>query len=333
MDLQFQYKFFVWLLAAILFFILLFILLLQWKRKVSKKMGDARLVKLLTGNFSSALFTSKFILLSLGFALGVVALMNPRKPGATDNVARKGIDVMVALDVSNSMRATDLPPSRLERARQFINKLMDAMPDDRIGLVVFAGRAYLQMPLTTDHGAAQLFVSSAGPESVAQQGTVISDALNMSMNAFNVKERRFKSIVLISDGEEHDAQAVATAEELASQGVMINTVGAGTPEGSTLIDPATGQNKVDEAGNTVVSKLNEETLKQIAESTNGVYVRLQSSDAAVAEIKKQLSQIERKAFLDESLINYKTLFMWFAGAMFVLLLAENFIPEKKKVKA
>lgn len=295
-------------------------------------MGDANLIKSLTSHFSPGLFATKFILLSLSFAVGVVAVMNPRKPGATDNVTRKGIDVMVALDVSKSMLAADLPPNRLERAKQFINKLMDAMPDDRIGLVLFAGKAYLQMPLTTDHGAAQLFVSAASSDAVPQQGTLISDALTMSVNAFNVKERRFKAIVLISDGEEHDAQAVTTAEELAVQGVMINTVGVGSPEGSAIIDPATGQEKTDEAGNTVISKLNEETLQQIAAKTNGAYVRLQGSDEAVTIVKKQLNQIESKAFSDISLVNYQTFFMWFAGAMFVLLLAENFIPERKPKK-
>ncbi|HEX7905991.1 MAG TPA: VWA domain-containing protein [Chitinophagaceae bacterium] len=323
---------FAWLLLILVFFLLLFLALLQWKKKVRKRMGDTSLIKSLTSHFSPGLFATKFILLSLSFAIGVVAVMNPRKPGATDNVTRKGIDVVIALDVSKSMLATDLPPSRLERAKQFINKLMDAMPDDRIGLVLFAGKAYLQMPLTTDHGSAQLFVSTASSDAVPQQGTSISDALHMSVNAFNVKERRFKAIVLISDGEEQDAQAVTTAEELAEQGVMINTVGVGSPEGSVIIDPATGQEKTDEAGNTVISKLNEETLQQIATKTNGVYVRLQGSDEAVTILKKQLSQIESKAFSDVSLINYKTFFMWFAGAMFILLLAENFIPERKLKK-
>ena len=288
------------------------------------------MVKVLTSNFSSPLFTTKFFLLSLGFAIGVVAVMNPRKPGAADNVTRKGIDVVVAMDVSKSMLATDLAPSRLERAKQFINKLMAAMPDDRIGLVLFAGKAYLQMPLTADHGAARLFVSSASPESLPQQGTVISDALNMSVRAFNPKERRFKAIVLISDGEDHDAEAIATAIELAEQGVMINSIGVGSPEGSYILDPATGQNKVDESGATVISKLNEVTLKEIAAKTNGTYIRLQGSDEAVAELKQQLSQIESKAYGDISLLNYKTFYMWFAGAMLLILVIEYFIPERRK---
>ena len=204
------------------------------------------------------------------------------------------------------------------------------MSDDRIGLVLFAGKAYLQMPLTADHGAARLFVSSASPESVPQQGTVISDALNMSVRAFNPKERRFKAIVLISDGEDHDAEAIATAIELAEQGVMINSIGVGSPEGSYILDPATGQNKVDESGATVISKLNEVTLKEIAAKTNGTYIRLQGSDEAVAELKQQLSQIESKAYGDISLLNYKTFYMWFAGAMLLILVIEYFIPERRK---
>ncbi len=293
-------------------------------------MGDSRLVNILTADFSAKLFATKFILLSLGFALGVLAVMNPRKPGAADNITRKGIDVVIALDVSKSMLAADLAPNRLERARQFISKLMTAMPDDRIGLVLFAGKAYMQMPLTNDHGAARLYVSSAGTDAVPQQGTVISDALQMSLNAFNQKEKRFKAVVLISDGEEHDMAAVETAEELSQQAVMINTVGVGSPEGANIIDPATGQNKTDEAGNVVLSKLNEVVLRQVAEKTNGLYVRLQDSDAAVKELKAQLSQIESKVFTDVSLINYKTFYMWLTGGMLILLLAEFFIPERKK---
>ncbi len=296
-------------------------------------MGDAKLVKALFNNYSPALFTSKFIILSIAFAVGVVAAMNPRKPGAVDNSSKKGIDVAIVMDVSKSMLAADLAPNRLERAKQFVGKLMAEMPDDRIALVLFAGKAYLQMPLTADHGAARMFVSSASPDAVPQQGTVISDALTMSTNVFNSQEKRFKTIVLISDGEDHDEEAVTKAKELAEQGVMINTIGIGSPEGAEIIDPATGFAKKDEAGNTVISKLNEVVLKEMAQQTNGVYIRLQSSDEGVKLLKSQLSQIERKAFGDVSQMNFKTYYLWLVAAMFVLLLLEFFIPEIKKIKA
>ncbi|HEY6504986.1 MAG TPA: VWA domain-containing protein [Chitinophagaceae bacterium] len=333
MNLRFQHTEFLWLLAAIPVSILLFVWLVRWKQKVAKKMGDNRLVKELTSNFSPTLFNFKFVLLLLAIAAGVISAMNLRKPGDTDGLNRKGIDVVIAMDVSKSMLAADLQPSRLERAKQFVGKLMTAMPNDRIGLVLFAGKAYMQMPLTTDHGAAQMFVSAAGPDAVPQQGTVISEALKMSANAFNTVERRFKAVVLISDGEDHDADAVSTAKDLAEQGMMINTVGIGSPEGAYIVDPVTGENKKDETGNPVISKLNEEALKSIAENTNGTYIRLEGSDEAVEAVKKQLSQIESKAFGDVSLTNFKTYYWWFAGAMLILLLAENFIPERKKVLA
>lgn len=295
-----------------------------------RRIGDARLVPALTRNYSSGLFTAKYAFLVMAFAAGVMAVMNLRRPAGGEGISRKGIDVVIALDVSRSMLAADLPPNRLERARQLVGKLMNAMPDDRIGLVLFAGRAYLQMPLTTDYGAAALYVSSAGPDAIPQQGTVISEALRQSANAFIATDRRFKTVVLISDGEDHDAEAVPTAKELASEGMMINTVGIGSPDGAYIPDPATGGNKRDEAGNEVISKLNEEGLKQVAASTNGIYIRLQDSDEAVRQLLQQFSRIESKVFDDVSLMNFKTYYGWFAGFMFLLLAAEYFIPETKK---
>ena len=331
--LRFENKDMVWLFAGIALMGLLFLAILEWKRRIRKRIGDEKLVKALVSNYSPRLFTSKFILLAIAFALGVIAIMNPRKPGAASATNRKGIDIAIALDVSKSMLAADLAPNRLERAKQFIGKLMNEMPDDRIAIVLFAGKAYLQMPLTTDHGAAQLFISAATPDAVPQQGTVVSDALTMSANVFNPADKRFKTVILISDGEDHDEDAVKTAKNLAEQGVMINTVGIGSPEGSVIVDPATGENKKDEAGNTVISKLNEDELKQVAEATNGLYTRLQGSDEAVIAVKRQLSQIERKAFSDVSQMNFTTYYMWFAGAMLLFLFLENFIPENRKLKA
>lgn len=311
-------------------FIFLFFLLLRWKMKTVKKIGDKNLVKQLIKNFSSRLFTLKFILFLVAFALGVVAVANLRKPGTADNISRKGIDVVIALDVSKSMLATDLPPDRLERAKQMILRLMNQMPDDRIALVLFAGKAYMQMPLTVDHGAAAIFVSSASPDAIPAQGTVFSEALRMSARAFNSREGRFKSVVLISDGEDHDQETIKATDELAQQGVMVCTVGIGSPEGSQIPDSATHDFKRDAMGNIVISKLNEDILKQIAEKTNGVYVHFDSSEQTVSALMAQLSQVERKTFTDVSLLNYKTYYMWFTMAMFLLLIFEFILPERKR---
>ncbi|HEV8284795.1 MAG TPA: VWA domain-containing protein [Chitinophagaceae bacterium] len=330
MNYQFQYKEFLLLFAALLIFISLFILLLRWKKKTVKKIGDTKLVQQLIKNFSARLFTTKFILFSLAFALGVIAVANLRKPGSSDNIPRKGIDVVIALDVSKSMLATDLSPNRLERAKQMILKLMDQMPNDRIALVLFAGKAYMQMPLTVDHGAAAIFVSSASPDAIPAQGTVFSEALQMSARAFNTKEGRFKSVVLISDGEDHDEETLQTADELSQQGIMVCTVGIGSPEGSQIPDSATKDYKRDAMGNVVISKLNEDVLKQIAQKTNGVYVHFENSEQAINALMKQLSEVEKKTFTDVSLLNYKTYYMWFTIAMFLLLLLEFVLPERKR---
>lgn len=327
MNLRFEHKELSWLFGGVAVLAFLFFALLQWKKNIRKQIGDSRMVDILISNYSPRRFFVKFILVLIAFTVGVLAVMNPRKPGASSSGVRKGIDVAVVLDVSKSMLAADLAPNRLERAKQFITKLMNEMPDDRIALILFAGKAYMQMPLTADHGAAQLFVSAASPDAVPQQGTVISDALEMSEKVFDNTGKSFKSVILISDGEDHEEAAVQIAAALAEKGVMINTVGVGSPEGSVITDPATGGNKTDESGNTVISKLNEDLLKEIAKKTNGVYIRLQGSDEAVVAIKDQLSQIDKKAYADISQAGFLNYFEWLAAIMLFLLLVENFIPE------
>jgi Ca-activated chloride channel family protein len=330
-GIHFQYKFFAWLFSAIGILVLLYFYWLSWKKHVKKKMGDTRMIDQLISYYSANKFMVKFFLIGIAFAMGILAVMNPRKPGASDSSTRKGIDIAIALDVSKSMLATDMAPNRLERAKQLINKLMDAMPDDRIALVLFAGKAYMQMPLTADHGAASLFVSSASPDAVPQQGTVITDALDMSSRVFNSAEKRFKTIVLISDGEDHDPGAIAKATELSQQGVMINTVGIGSLEGSTIVDPATGELKKDETGNIVVSRLNEEELRNLSNKTNGVYVHLETTEAAVRTLQGQLSQIDRKAYGDISMMNFTSYYPWLAMAMLLFLLIESLITENRRI--
>jgi Ca-activated chloride channel family protein len=302
---------------------------MYWKKNTVKKIGDPKLVQALIANYSPTNFLLKFMFFALALAAVIVASANLQKPGAMDDIQRKGVDVVIAIDVSKSMLAEDIKPNRLERARQLVYKLMDQLPNDRVGLVLFAGRAYLQMPLTTDHGAARMYIQQAGPEVVPTQGTIISEALRASNSAFNSKERKFKSIVLISDGEDHDPQAVPLAQQLAGDGVMINTVGIGSAEGAPIMDPTTNEYKKDENGNTVVSRLNEAELQQLAGATKGIYVKLNEVDDAVNAITKQLSTIESTVLDDNAFKNYKNYFQWFLAFAFVLLMAEFFLPERK----
>ncbi len=180
-------------------------------------MGDPGLVRQLIGNFSPLRFWIKAGVALLAFLVIIIAAANPQKPGAMENVQRKGVDVMLVLDVSKSMLARDVKPSRLDKAKQLLLLLTEKLNNDRIGLILFAGRPYLQMPLTSDHGAARMYIQQASPDAVPTQGTVFSEALRMANSAFNSKERKYKTIVLISDGEDHDPEALKEAQQLAQE--------------------------------------------------------------------------------------------------------------------
>lgn len=267
----------------------------------------------------------------VAFAAAVIGLAGLRKPSGSAPVKRTGIDVMMTLDVSKSMLAQDIQPSRLERAKQLVARLIDKLPNDRIGLVVFAGRAYLQMPLSGDHAAAKMFLSSVSPDMIPTQGTVIGDALKMSYNAFNTKEKKYKAIVLISDGEDHDEGADKIAKELAGEGVMINTVGIGSPQGSTIIDATTGETQKDANGGTVVTKLNETGLQNIAAASSGIYQNFSSADEVAANISNQLKGMDSRSITENSSSVYQYFFQWFVGLAVILLLIEFFTSERVAV--
>ncbi|HEX9513670.1 MAG TPA: VWA domain-containing protein [Puia sp.] len=317
-------------LAALPLLGYLFYALLKWKKKTTARIGDPLLVKELIKSFSSLRFFIKVTLAFLAFILIIIGAANLRKPGAMENINRQGVDVMIVLDVSKSMLARDIAPNRLEKAKQLLLKLMDKLENDRVGLVLFAGRAYLQMPLTTDHGAARMYIRNATPEAVPTQGTVIGEALRMANTSFNSKERKYKAIVLLSDGEDHDPEALNVAKNLAASGVMINTIGIGSPDGSPIVDPVTNEVKKDDQGQTVISKLNEAELQQLADAGNGRYVRMDNLDDVLITMTQQLDSIEKKSLSDAEFIDYKSYFQWFLGIALVLLLVEFFLPEIKR---
>jgi Ca-activated chloride channel family protein len=332
LNIRFQHIEYLIGLAAIPLIVLLFLWVLRWKKKTIQKIGDEKLVKYLISNYSPSSFLFKFVLASLALAAVIAGAANLQQPGEMDKVQRKGVDVVIAMDVSKSMLADDIKPNRLERARQMVYKLMDQLPDDRIALVLFAGRAYMQMPLTSDHSAARLFVQQASPDAVPAQGTVITEALRMSNTAFNSKERKYKSIIMLTDGEDHDPGSVPLAQQMAQEGVMINTIGIGSPDGAPILDPVTNEYKKDQAGNTVISKLNEVELQQLAATTKGVYVRLSDIDAAVDAMKKQLGTIEQTSMDDSAFKDFKSYFPWFLGWALFLLVLEFFFPERSNQK-
>jgi Ca-activated chloride channel family protein len=318
-------------LLIIIPFTLLFLFVLLWKRKARKALGDEALIGQLTKNYSSNRFNLKFILLLSATALVIIAGANLRKPVAGEKDKKAGIDVMIALDVSKSMWAEDIKPSRLDVARQFVSSLIDRMDNNRVGLVLFAGRAFLQMPLTTDFAVAKLYVANASPDAVPTQGTVIGNALQLCEFSLNTKEKKYKAIILISDGEDHDPNAAEIVKQLADNGVIVHTVGAGTAEGAPIMEPGAGDYKKDINGQTVISKLNEQELDLIAKQTGGSYRRLGNAETTAGQIAETLNGMEKKAIESAGNVRqYASFYPFFLIAAILILIGEIFIPETKR---
>lgn len=327
---QFQYILLLSLLGMVPIMAFLYWRSAKKKQRQIKLIGDPELVNHLMGNYEPKAFLRKFLLLCAAMALLVLAIANLRLATGSEKVSRNGIDVMIAIDVSKSMLAQDVQPTRLDRAKQVLGRLIDKLNNDRVGIVIFAGKSYLQMPLTADHSAAKMYLSAASTEAVPTQGTVIGDALKMCYASFNNKEKKYKAVVLISDGEDHDENAVETAEQMASDGVVINTIGIGSPGGAPIPDQATGQMKTDAEGNTIVSRLNEAALSEIARKGNGTYQLYTNTESVVAKISEELATMDQRNVTDDSLVNYKSFFQWFLLATLIVLLVEQFISEMKK---
>jgi Ca-activated chloride channel family protein len=323
---------YLWGLLILLPLCALFILVIRRKEKIKKAIGDKALVEQLTKNYSGKWYRLKFIFILLSLLLGILAAANLRKPDKSSTEKRAGIDIMVALDVSKSMLSQDIKPTRLDRAKQLINLLVNRLGDNRIGLVLFAGQAIIQMPLTDDASAASMYVANASSQIVPLQGTNIASALMLCNESLKTNEKKYKAVILISDGEDHDPDAEKTAKELSKNGIVIYTVGIGSPAGSFIMDPATGENKKDIDGNLVVSKLNEEELKSIAKATDGAYFRLDNRNSAVADIGNDIDKMEKKIISSNTPANknYEAFFPFFLIPMLLLLVLEIFTPEIKK---
>lgn len=330
---HFQYTEYLLALAAVPLIIWSYFIVVRWKKNTSKKIGDPALVKELTKEYSSKKFYAKFILFSIAFVFCVFAVAGLVKPDASHKINRKGTDIVIALDVSKSMLATDIKPNRLERAKQVIATIIKNSPESKIGLVLFAGKAYLQMPLSFDHAAARMYLSAASTDDVPTQGTVISEALKMSEAAFDPNEKTHKSILLISDGEDHDEEAIKITKQLAKKGIMVSTIGIGTPLGAPLIDEKTGQYKTNKEGKTVITKLNEKELRNIAKEGNGIYQLYTNTEEVAENFKEKLGGFTTETSTNDSdYFSFKQYFQYFLAIAFILLIIEFFISEKKKTK-
>lgn len=313
-------------------FVILFAVMQQWKKRSLKKLGEVSLLQKLFPEASVYKPLLKFILAMAAFVFLVFGIVNPQVGSKLEEVKRKGVDVMIALDVSNSMKAEDIRPNRLERSKQAISRLVDQLQGDRIGLIVFAGKAYVQLPITTDYGAAKLFLSSVSTDMIPLQGTSIGPAIDLAINSFSDSLKKNNAIVIISDGEDHEGAAVDAAKYASEKGIVVHTVGMGSPDGAPVPVYSNGVRvgfKQDKEGNTVISKLNDAALSAVADAGKGKYVRASNSDDGLSLIMKEIDKMEKKEFGAKVYTDYEDQFQYFLAMALILLLAEFMVSERK----
>lgn len=329
---KFEHSDYLYLLFALLLLLAVFAYYVFWRNRTIAKIGQPLLVARLIPGRAKGKHYLKFILFTLAFVSVVIALANPQIGTKYEKVKRQGIDVIVAIDVSNSMLAEDVKPSRLERAKLLVSRLIDKMQNDRVGLIVFAGNAYLQMPLTIDHAAGKLFLNTINTGMVPTQGTAISDAIRLSMQAFGQDEKKYKSLIIITDGEDHEDDPLAAVEEAAAEGIVVHTVGVGSPQGAPLPIYKNGVQidfKKDQSGNIVLSKLNETILQQVAIKGNGEYFRLSSGSEEVNQLLSKIATMEKKEIEERVFTDYEDQFQYFIAFALVLLTLEFFFTERR----
>lgn len=310
--------------------IALFVAMIYWRRKKLKSLGDEQLINSQLLGFISGRNTLKFVLLVFAFAVLVIGWANLQMGAKTEKVQRKGVDVIIALDVSKSMLANDIQPDRLTRAKQLVQSMIDKMGSDRVGLVVFAGRAYLQVPLTIDYSALKMMLGNVTPDMVPTQGTVIGDAVDLAMNSFSQKEKKYKSLVVISDGEDHDEQAIEKVKAAAEAGVIVHAVGVGSQQGTTIFDPETKSIKLNENGDPVISRLNQQALSDIAAAGRGQYIFLRNTDDAAEKLIDEINGMEQKSLGAVVFTDFKSYFQYFLAIGVILLMIEWLLPGRKK---
>ncbi len=329
---QLENKYYIYALGLIPVFIIIYFFVIRWRKKALNTYGDIAVIQQLFPDVSKTKRIWKFILFTVAFALIIIGIVNPQVGTKLEEVKRQGADLMICLDVSNSMKAEDLQPNRLEKAKQAISKLIDKLEGDRIGIVVFGGEAYVQLPITTDYSAAKLFLESINTDMIPTQGTAIGAAIDMAMESFGKDEGKNKAIIIITDGENHEDDAIKAAESAASKGITIHTIGMGSADGAPI--PVYKGNvresfKKDKEGNTVVTKLNEQALQEISAAGGGIYVRASNSDAGLNNVLSAIDKLEKKQFESKMYSDYEDRFQWFIAGALIFLLIDTFLTERK----
>ena len=322
-----------WWLITIPVFVIAYIVYTKRKQRQLAEFGDPELIAQLMPDASKSRPIWKFSLLIVALALLIIAGARPQYGQKETTVKRQGIEVMIALDISNSMLAEDVAPNRLDRAKQMLSKMIDNMVDDKVGLIVFAGEAFTQLPITCDYVSAKMFLNTITPNLIPTQGTAIGAALQTAITSFGATESEAgRAIILITDGENHEDDAIAAAQKAQELGIQVFVVGIGKPEGSPIPKPGTNDYFKDRSGQVVVSRLNEEMCQQIAEAGNGIYVRCDNTNTAMRALQQGMEHIATAELGSTVYADYNEQYQSFVLIALLLIAIEFFILSRKNHK-
>jgi|TARA_B110000305_G_C19461481_1_gene654753 Ca-activated chloride channel family protein len=324
-------SYFIYLIAIPVIFVL-YLLVSFWKKRTQKKFASFNLMQKLSPERSAFKSILKMIFFLIGLAFLIVSLTNPKMGTKLETIKRQGVDIVFALDVSKSMLAEDIAPNRLEKAKQIISKIVDRLGSDRIGIIIYAGNAYPLLPITTDHGAAKMFLQNANPDLVSSQGTAINDAIIMASSYYDNDEQTNRFLFIISDGEDHQEDASSAIVQATKDGIKTYTIGVGTEKGGPIPIKYKGVlqgYKKDNKGETVVTRLNEAVLKDIADNGNGKYILGNKTRETVDFVEDLLVKAEKSEFESKQFSDYKDQFQWFIGFALLFLVVDSFMLEKK----
>jgi Ca-activated chloride channel family protein len=329
---QLDEKIWFWLLLLIPMVLMLFLILQIWKKKAQNKFSDKRLLNKLSPNRSLIKSLFKIALFCLGLTCLIIALVNPKVGTKLETIKREGIDIVFAVDVSKSMLAEDIAPNRLEKSKQLVTQIINNLASDRIGIIAYAGKAFPQLPITTDYASAKMFLQNMNTDMLSSQGTAIDEAIELAKTYFDDEEQTNRVLIIISDGEDHGDRAVSVAEEASEEGIKIFTIGVGNKKGGPIPIKRNGvvlNYKKDKEGETVITKLDEETLQNIAQEANGAYINGRNTTEVVEQIRDILNKMDKQEFESKQIAEFKDQFQWFLGFAFFFLFLDVFLLERK----
>ena len=321
-----------WLLFLVLGMVVLFFWTALWKRKTKRLYASAELLKRLSPDQSRFKALLKLVVLVMSLVCFCIALVNPKVGTKLETVTREGVDIVFAIDVSKSMLAEDVAPNRLEKAQQLTAQIINNLVSDRVGIIAYAGKAVPQLPITTDYAAAKMFLQNMNTDMLSSQGTAIDEAIQLSRTYFNDAEQTNRVLVIISEGEDHKDLNLDVAKAAAKEGIKIFTIGVGSEKGGPIPLKRNGvvmRYKKNQKGETVITKLNPNTLTAIAEEANGLFIQGQNTKQVTEKIAEILNKLEKKEFEAKEFSEFKDQFQWFLGlGLFFLILDVLFLERK-----